>query len=197
MLEAGASKGRDLRSEVHRIRSGYSRDRPRMWFGYFRAPHRHLVVNVTVTSARTNTNVTHIGARLPLPGNLVFGPQQGQLDADLRTSALLGSALVQSVHEYCPFALEDGGRLAPMAVELVISRPAIWVVICRFNVMGDVDSRSLRYYNYVCMQHMFGYLCYLSTFWGDVRREFHATSFCCSSWYFGFQSSRRFARGKC
>jgi hypothetical protein len=44
------------------------------------APHRHLVVDVTVTSARTNTNVHRIGARLPL---------SGKLDADLCTSALL------------------------------------------------------------------------------------------------------------
>jgi hypothetical protein len=29
---------------------------------------RHLLVDVTVTSARTNTNVPCIGARLPLPG---------------------------------------------------------------------------------------------------------------------------------
>jgi hypothetical protein len=36
MLEAGATKGRDLRLEVRRIRSGASRDRHglmEMWFG--------------------------------------------------------------------------------------------------------------------------------------------------------------------
>jgi hypothetical protein len=32
------------------------------------APHRHLLVDVTATSARTNTNVLRISARLPLPG---------------------------------------------------------------------------------------------------------------------------------
>jgi hypothetical protein len=58
MLEAGATKGRYLRLDVRRIRSGASRDRPWdvVWLD-FMAPHRHLVVDVTVTSARTNINV--------------------------------------------------------------------------------------------------------------------------------------------
>ena len=103
MLEAGATKGRDLRLEVRRIRSGASRDRHGdvVWLD-FMAPHRHLVVDVTVTSARTNTNVPRIGARLPLRGILALGAQQGKLDADLRTSALLGTPSVQSVHDYYP-----------------------------------------------------------------------------------------------
>jgi hypothetical protein len=83
------------------------------------APHRHLVVDVTVTSARTNTNVPCIGARVPLPCSLAFGAEHGKLDADLHTFALLGTPSVQSVHDYYPFAMEDGGRLAPMAAELV------------------------------------------------------------------------------
>jgi hypothetical protein len=69
MLEAGATtKGRDLRLEVRRIRWGAFRDRPgdMVWLD-FMATHRHLV-DVTVTSACTNTSVPHIGARLPLPG---------------------------------------------------------------------------------------------------------------------------------
>jgi hypothetical protein len=64
-----------------------------MWFGYTLRRH-HLVVVVTVASARTNINVSHIGARLPLPGSLALGAQQGKLDADLRTSALLGTPSV-------------------------------------------------------------------------------------------------------
>jgi hypothetical protein len=32
LIEAGTTKGRDLRLEVRRIPSGASRDRPRMWF---------------------------------------------------------------------------------------------------------------------------------------------------------------------
>jgi hypothetical protein len=87
MLEAGATKGRYLRLEVRRIRSGASRDRPAavVWLD-FMVKHRHLVVNVTVRSARTNTNVPRIGGRLPLRGSLALGAQHGKLDADFRTS---------------------------------------------------------------------------------------------------------------
>jgi hypothetical protein len=62
-------------------------------------PHLHLVVDVTVTSARTNTNAPRVGARLPLPGSLALGAQHGKLDADLRTYALLGTPSVKSVHD--------------------------------------------------------------------------------------------------
>jgi hypothetical protein len=74
MLEAGSTKGRDLRLGVRRIRLGASRDRHGdvVWLD-FMAPHRHLVIDVTVTSARTNTNVPRVGARLPLPGSLALG----------------------------------------------------------------------------------------------------------------------------
>jgi hypothetical protein len=37
------------------------------------APHRHLVVDVTVTIASTNTNVPRLGARLSLPGKCALG----------------------------------------------------------------------------------------------------------------------------
>jgi hypothetical protein len=74
---------------------------------------------VTVTSARTSTNVSHIGARLPLPSSVALGAQHGKLDADLRTFTLLGTPSVLSAHDNYPFALEDGGRLAPMTAELV------------------------------------------------------------------------------
>jgi hypothetical protein len=106
VLEAGATKGRDLRLEVRRICSGASRDRHGdvVWLDFL-APHRHLVVDVTVTSARTNTNVHRIGARLPLPGSLALGTQHGELDADLCTYALLGTPSAQSIHDYYPFAM--------------------------------------------------------------------------------------------
>jgi hypothetical protein len=100
-----------------------------------------------------------------------MGAQHGKFDADLRTSALLGS---HSVHDYYPFAQEDGGRLAPMTADLV-DRLAILVVICRFPCMVVADSCSLRYGSYVRMQH---FVRRRSTyvpfrrFWGDVRREF-------------------------
>jgi hypothetical protein len=61
------------------------------------APHRHLVINVTVTSARTNTNIPRIGARLPLPGSFALGAQYGKLDTDLRTSSLRGTSSVKTV----------------------------------------------------------------------------------------------------
>jgi hypothetical protein len=60
----------------------------------FTASHRHLVVDVTVTSARTNNNVPRIGARFPLLGSLALGAEHGKLDADLRTYALLGTPSV-------------------------------------------------------------------------------------------------------
>jgi hypothetical protein len=73
-------------------------------------PHRHLVVDVTVTSARRNTNVSKICARLPLPGSLALGAQQGKLDEDLRiTSALLSTTSAQSVHDYLLLSLRFGG----------------------------------------------------------------------------------------
>jgi hypothetical protein len=43
--------------------------------------------------------------------------------------------------------MEDGGRLAPMAVELA-DRLAILVVVRRFPCMGVADSHSLRYDNF-------------------------------------------------
>jgi hypothetical protein len=137
------------------------------------APHRHLVVDVTVTSARTNTNVPRIGARLPLHGSLALGAQQGKLDADLRISALLGTPSVQSVHDYYPFAVENGSRLAPMAAELV-DRLAILVVVLRFPGMGAANSRSLRSDSYVHMQHFDrrSTCVPFRRFLGDVRREF-------------------------
>jgi hypothetical protein len=146
----------------------------------FRAPHRHLVVEVMVTSARTNTNTPHIDARLPLPGSHALGAQHGKLDADLRTSALLGTLSVQPVHDCYPFALEDGARLAPMAAELV-NRMAILVAIRRFPGMGVVDSRSFRCDTYVHKQYFVRRTIYvaLRRFLGGCAARIHATSSCC------------------
>jgi hypothetical protein len=73
MIEAEHLKGRDLRMEVRRIRSGASRDRHGdvVWLE-FRAPHRHLI-DVTVTSALMNSSVPTMGAPIPLPRNLGVG----------------------------------------------------------------------------------------------------------------------------
>jgi hypothetical protein len=52
MVEAGAVKGRDLRLEVLRFRLGDCRDRlirGVVWLD-FAVPHKHLNVDVTVTS---------------------------------------------------------------------------------------------------------------------------------------------------
>jgi hypothetical protein len=102
-----------------------------------------------------------------------LGAQHGKLDADLRTYALLGTPSVQSIHDYYPFAMEDGGRLAPMAAELV-DRLAILVVVRRFPDMGAPNSRSLRCDNYVRMQHFVRRTTSVPfrRFLGDVRREF-------------------------
>jgi hypothetical protein len=142
------------------------------------APHRHLVVVVvvvvvTVSSTRTNTNAPRVGARLPLPGSLALKAQHGKLDTDLRTHALLGTPSAHSVHGHYPFALEDRGRLAPIAAELVYCM-AVLVAVRRVLGMGVVDSRSLRYDIYVRMHHFVRRTTSspFRRFGGDLRREF-------------------------
>jgi hypothetical protein len=68
--------------------------------------------------------------------------------------------------------MEDGGRLAPMAAELV-DRLAILVVVRRFPGMDAADSRSLRSDTYVRVQHFVHRSTYVPfrRFLGDVRRE--------------------------
>jgi hypothetical protein len=102
-----------------------------------------------------------------------LGAQHGKLDADLRTSALLGTPSVQSIRDYYPFTMEDGGRLAPMVAELV-DRLAILVGVRRFLGMGVADFRSLRFDSYVCMRHFVCRTTFVPfrRFSGDVRREF-------------------------
>jgi hypothetical protein len=102
-----------------------------------------------------------------------LGAQHGKLDADLCIFALLGTLLVQSIHDYYPFAMEDGGRFAPMADELV-DRLAILVATRRFLGTGAANSRSLRSDSYVRMQHFVRRTTFVPfrRFWGDVRREF-------------------------
>jgi hypothetical protein len=68
-----------------------------------------------------------------------LGGQQAKFDADLiRASIVLGTPSVHTVHEYYSFDLEDGGRLAPMADELVY-RMSILVAARRFLGMGAYD----------------------------------------------------------
>jgi hypothetical protein len=168
MLEARATKGRDLRSEVRRIRPGAFQDRHEdvVWL-FFMAPHRYLVVDVTVANARTNTAVPQTCACLLVPGSLALEAQQGRLDAYLRNSALLGSSSLQSVHDYHPFALEGVGRLAHVTAELVVCL-AILVAERHFLDMCAVDSRSLRSNNYVRMNRIVRRSTYVPfrRFWG-------------------------------
>jgi hypothetical protein len=69
----------------------------------------------------------------------------------MRTSSSLGTPSIVSVHDYRPFAFEDGGWLAPMTLELV-DRLSIMVAIRRFLGMGAADSRSLRSETYARMK---------------------------------------------
>jgi hypothetical protein len=86
-----------------------------------------------------------------------------------------------SVHDYYPFALEDGGRLALMAAELVdrMASSLPWHVR-RFLGVGSHDSRSLRSDTYVRMQHFVRQRTFVPfrRFLGDdVRREFMQSLF--------------------
>jgi hypothetical protein len=123
-----------------------------------------------------------------------LGAEHRKLYVDLRTSALLGTPSVQSVHGSYPFAIDDGGRLAPMAAELVDCMVAL-VAIRRLPGMDDVEYRSLRFDNYVRMQNFVRRQSFVPfrRFLGDVSAaRILATSLCWSSWYFGFMSSRCF-----
>jgi hypothetical protein len=72
-----------------------------------------------------------------------MGAQQAKLNAYLRTTSFHGTPSTQLVYDYdYPFALEDGGRLAPMAVDLA-DRLAILVAVRSFPSMGAADSHSL------------------------------------------------------
>jgi hypothetical protein len=96
------------------------------------------------------------------------------------------------------------GSLRPLlflAAELA-DRLAILVAVRRFPGMGVADSRSLRSVINASMQHSVRRTTYVSLlrffFWGGgCAARVHATSFCCSSWYFGFLSPRRIAGGQC
>jgi hypothetical protein len=122
-----------------------------------KAPHRHFVVDVTITSARTITGAPQIDARLSLPGG---------------TSHFRFTW--RAFDDYYPFALKDGGRFAPMAVELLL-RMAILLTIRRFVVMNVADSRSWRSDIYVRMPHFVcgsTYVLFQRCLLGVGKREF-------------------------
>jgi hypothetical protein len=88
----------------------------------------------------------------PLLGSLALGAQQAKLDADIHILSSLGTPLIPYVHDYhYSFPIESGGRLAPMAAELVY-RLAILVVVRRFPSLHAADSRSLRSESYTRMK---------------------------------------------
>jgi hypothetical protein len=65
-----------------------------------------------------------------------MGAQQAKLDAHLRTLSSLGSPSIHYVLVYYPFAPEDGGRSAPMALLDLDDRLAIIIVAAvLLNVM--------------------------------------------------------------
>jgi hypothetical protein len=136
--------------EARRIRLGVSWDRQGnvAWVDDF-PPHRHIdAFNITAITARTNYNIHAVGPSNPLPKSLAAGTRNGKFDVDFCTSALrhlVGLRFSRSMTQSYPFALSDGGWLAPMAVKLAY-RLATLEAIHRFHGMrmGDVDSRSLR-----------------------------------------------------
>jgi hypothetical protein len=73
----------------------------------------------------------------------VLASNSSHANCHICTSALPGTPSVHSVHAYYHFALEDGGQLAHMAVELV-DRWIILAAIRRFHGMGATDSHPLR-----------------------------------------------------
>jgi hypothetical protein len=103
-----------------------------------------------------------------------MGAKQAKLDVYyLRPSSSLGTPSTQSVHAYYPSAFEDGGRLAPLAINL-FDRLSILVVVRCFPSMGAADSRSWRSEGYARMKDFVRRSTYvpLRRFLGNVRHEF-------------------------
>jgi hypothetical protein len=94
--------------------------------------------------------------------------------AYLRTASSLGTPSIQYFMTiFYPFALDDGGRLAPLAVDLV-DRFAILVVVRRFSRMGAADSASLWSKIHARMKEFVRGSKFVPfrRFPGDVHREF-------------------------
>jgi hypothetical protein len=89
----------------------------------FTSSQTHLVVDFTVTSARTNSSVLVVGAPFPLLGILTVGAQHAKPEADYgpRASGRFGAPSIYSVYDFYPSILggEGWGWLVPLAVELV------------------------------------------------------------------------------
>jgi hypothetical protein len=64
-----------------------------------------MVEDLTVTSARTDSNVPVVGASLPLHDSLAMETKNLELDADFRISSSLRTPYIQYFHKTCPLAL--------------------------------------------------------------------------------------------
>jgi hypothetical protein len=148
-------------------------------YGGFRCLHCNLVTGNTMDTTPGKGEEGNVvvfvvlSCGLPLPDILALGAQHGKLDAGLCLFALLGTPSILPVHDYYPFALEDGGRLAPMAAGLV-DRLTILVAVSRFPGMGVAGPRSLRSDSYFRIQHFVCRTTYVPfrRFLEDVHREF-------------------------
>jgi hypothetical protein len=71
MTETRAIKGKNMELEVRRIRFGASRDRTTdvAWLDVA-APHKHMIVDITVHSARTKSSIPTVDAPFPPPFTL-------------------------------------------------------------------------------------------------------------------------------
>jgi hypothetical protein len=86
-----------------------------------------------------------------------------------------GTPSIHFVHNYYPLALDDGGQLAPMAVDFV-DRLAILVAVRRFPSMGAPVRQALALYGMTVarMKEFVLRSTYVPfcRFLGDVRCEF-------------------------
>jgi hypothetical protein len=106
----------------------------------------------------------------------------------------------RSKHDYYSFAMEDGGRLAPMTAKLVDRMAFMMAGVRRFPGMSAADSRSLRSCSYVRIKHFVRRSTYVPfrRVWGDAcTARILATSLCYSSSYFCVLSLQCFAVGQC
>jgi hypothetical protein len=152
MVETNETMERDLRfhisavSDVALLAFGVHGDG--VWL-LFMAPRiaTLLVLDVTITSARTNSSVPAVEAPLPFHVSPAAPAQQGKLEVDLRTAESISTPTVQFAPGYYPFAF-DARRLALMAVEIVY-RLAIMGIVRRFSCMGaNVGFRSSCFDSY-------------------------------------------------
>jgi hypothetical protein len=90
----------------------------------------------------------------------------------MRTFALM--LYLARLHPSRSLRSNVGGRLAPMAVELV-DRVVIFAVVRRFHGMGAVDSRSVMS---VCNISSVELLMFLFGGFGGYAARVHVTSFC-------------------